>query len=406
MSEAPAGLVDDGGARHLKRGRRMPDIALPTTRAAASALRRLPGRAVVYCYPWTGRPGLPNPPDWDDIPGAHGSTPQLEGLRDLHAGFVQVGAALFALSTQSTDYQREMAARLRLPFEIVSDEAFALQQALALPTFETGGVRYLKRLTLAIRDGRIERVYYPVTAGRPRPRGVRLARHDRSHALKARAPRPTQAEADAIPQGECPCPQRSSSTSISAAPTPISRTSDPGDRAATGAKFEYVPVLLGGVFKLTDNRSPVEPRGHQEQARVPAARDRRFIARHGLTQFKMNPHFPVNTVRSCAAPPRREMDGVFGRYVDAVFRRMWEEGQEDGRPAGIGAALDQAGLDGARVLARIQDQEIKDSPLKNTEASVVRGTFGSPTFFVGNEIFFGKDRLRDVEEEIWPRPGR
>ena len=103
----------------------------------------------------------------------------------------QVGAAVFGLSTQSTAYQGEMAARLGLPFEIVSDEAFALQQALALPTFETGGVRYLKRLTLAVRDGRIERVYYPDRrAGRPRAGSVRLARHDRSHALKRARPRP------------------------------------------------------------------------------------------------------------------------------------------------------------------------------------------------------------------------
>ena len=106
--------------------------------------------AIVYCYPWTGRPGLPNPPSWDDIPGAHGSTPQAEGFRDLYAGFQQVDAAVFGLSTQSTAYQRELVDRLNLPFEIVSDEQFALQRALALPTFATGGVTYLKRLTLAI----------------------------------------------------------------------------------------------------------------------------------------------------------------------------------------------------------------------------------------------------------------
>jgi peroxiredoxin len=183
MSKAPAGLVDDGGARHLKRGRRLPDIALPTTSGRSVSFARLPGRAVVACYPWTGSPGLANPPNWDDIPGAHGSTPQLEGLRDLHAGFVQIGAALFALSAQSTDYQSEMAARLGLSFEIVSDEAFALQQALALPTFETGGVRYLKRLTLAIRDGRIERVYYPVHAPAAHAREVCawLGMTDRTH---------------------------------------------------------------------------------------------------------------------------------------------------------------------------------------------------------------------------------
>lgn len=158
-------LADDGGARHLKRGQRMPDLALPTTAGRIANFSKLGGMAIVYCYPWTGRPGLPNPPAWDDIPGAHGSTPETEGFRDLHAGFLQVETVVYGLSTQTTDYQSELAGRLGLPFELVSDEGFALQRALALPTFATGGVTYLKRLTLAIRDGRIMRVYYPV----PRP---------------------------------------------------------------------------------------------------------------------------------------------------------------------------------------------------------------------------------------------
>src|SRR6185295_17246332 len=115
------------------------------------SLARLEGRTIVYCYPWTGRPGQPNPPDWDDIPGAHGSTPQTEGFRDLYAGFRQVGAEVFGLSTQAGDYQREMAERLRVPFTIVSDEHFVLQRALALPTFAAGGVTYLRRLTLCLR---------------------------------------------------------------------------------------------------------------------------------------------------------------------------------------------------------------------------------------------------------------
>lgn len=167
MTGAPADggagtLPDDGGARHLRRGLPLPDIDLPTTAGRTINLAKLPGLAVVYCYPWTGRPDHPNPPHWDDIPGAHGSTPQAEGFRDLYAGFRQLNAAVYGLSTQPTDYQRELAQRLRLPFELVSDEDFAFQRALALPTFATGGVTYLKRLTLAIRNGRIERVYYPV----------------------------------------------------------------------------------------------------------------------------------------------------------------------------------------------------------------------------------------------------
>jgi peroxiredoxin len=163
MSAAAVGLPDDGGARHLQRGRRMPDIELLTTAGRRVSLARLAGRTIVYCYPWTGRPGAPNPPAWDDIPGAHGSTPQAEGFRNLYDGFRQVGADVLGLSTQSTDYQRELVGRLGLPFEMVSDEGFDLARALSLPTFATGGVTYLKRLTIAIKDGRIERVYYPIT---------------------------------------------------------------------------------------------------------------------------------------------------------------------------------------------------------------------------------------------------
>ena len=183
MSEPPGALADDGGAKHLKRGQRMPDIALPTTAGCGVNFAQLTGRTIVVCYPWTGQPGLPNPPGWDDIPGAHGSTPQMESFRDLHAGFLQVEARVFGLSTQPIAYQGEMATRLALPFEIVSDEDFALQRALALPLFETGGVRYLKRLTLAVRDGRIERVYYPVHAPAAHAREVCawLGMIDRTH---------------------------------------------------------------------------------------------------------------------------------------------------------------------------------------------------------------------------------
>jgi peroxiredoxin len=162
MTAHSATLVDDGATRHLKRGRLLPDIALPTTTGRRVSFGKLPGRAILYCYPWTGRPGLPNPPGWDDIPGAHGSTPQTEGFRNLHVGFEQVGASVFGLSTQPTDYQQELVKRLELPFELVSDVGFELANALSLPTFETGGVTYLKRLTLCLNDGCIERVYYPI----------------------------------------------------------------------------------------------------------------------------------------------------------------------------------------------------------------------------------------------------
>src|SRR5262245_44449323 len=182
MSEArPA--ADDGAARHLRRGRRLPELPLPATSGGTVNLAGLPGRVILYCYPWTGRPGLPNPEGWDDIPGAHGSTPETEGFRDLYAGFRQVGAEVFGLSTQTTAYQREMAERLRLPFAILSDASFALQRALALPTFATGGVTYLKRLTLALKGGAIERIYYPVhpPAAHAREVCAWLGMIDRSH---------------------------------------------------------------------------------------------------------------------------------------------------------------------------------------------------------------------------------
>ena len=181
----------------------------------------------------------------------------------------------------------------------------------------------------------------------------------------------------------------------------------PAVEQRTGAKFIYVPVLLGGVFKLTNNQAPmIQFKGIKNKLEYQQLETRRFIAKHGRTQFKMNPHFPVNTVQIMRGAAAAEMDGGLAPYVDAVFRCMWEEGRKMDDAQVIGTALDQAGLDGARVLARIQDQEIKDRLLKNTEASVARGTFGSPTFIVGDEIYFGKDRLRNVEEEIVAQAGR
>ena len=156
---APA---DDGGARHLARGQAMPDLALPTTTGETVSFARLAGRAVVFCYPWTGRPGAANPPGWDDIAGAHGSTPEAEGFRDLYTAFADLDVAVFGLSTQPTEYQRELADRLALNYALASDAEFRFARALRLPVFEAGGERYLKRLTLVLGDGRIEFVFYPV----------------------------------------------------------------------------------------------------------------------------------------------------------------------------------------------------------------------------------------------------
>lgn len=153
---------DDGRALHLVPGLAVPDIPLSATDGRVLSLARLPGRWVVFVYPWTGRPGLQNPPHWDDIPGAHGSTPEAEGFRDAYRAFRAAGFDVVGLSGQATPDQQEFAGRIRLPFPLVSDAAGALRAALGLSTFETGGVIYLRRLTLVLRDGRIERVVYPV----------------------------------------------------------------------------------------------------------------------------------------------------------------------------------------------------------------------------------------------------
>jgi 2-hydroxychromene-2-carboxylate isomerase len=169
----------------------------------------------------------------------------------------------------------------------------------------------------------------------------------------------------------------------------------------TGATFEYVPILLGGVFKLTNNRSPGEKMaGIKNRLEYERLEVERFVRRHGIGQFTWNPFFPVNTLLIMRGAVAAQLDGVFERYVDDVFKAMWAEPKKMDDPEVVAAVLNQSGLDGASLLARTREPEVKDRLLKNTEASVARGTFGSPTFFVGDEIFFGKDRLRDVEEEI------
>ena len=156
---APA---DDGAADHLP-GAAVPDIELTATDGGSVSLAALPGRTVVYAYPRTGRPGEPSlVDDWDVIPGARGCTPETCGFRDHHAELSAAGAAVFGLSTQDSDYQRELTERLALPFAILSDAGLALTEALRLPTFEAAGHTLLRRLTLIVRDARIEHVFYPV----------------------------------------------------------------------------------------------------------------------------------------------------------------------------------------------------------------------------------------------------
>lgn len=175
----------------------------------------------------------------------------------------------------------------------------------------------------------------------------------------------------------------------------------PGIEKRTGASFVYVPVLLGGVFKLTNNQPPMmQFKDVKNKLEYQQLEMRRFVHKHGLTGFRMNPHFPVNTVQIMRGAVVAAMDGVLPKYVEAVFHHMWEAPKKMDDPGVIRDALGQSGIDGERILQRIQDQDVKDRLLWNTEASVSGGTFGSPTFFVGDEMFFGKDRLREVEEEI------
>ncbi len=154
--------VDDGAADHLRQ-MPMPPISLPSTAGRLVDLSNLGApRTVIYCYPMTGVPGRPLPEGWDRIPGARGCTPQTCGFRDHYQEILQLKAGVFGLSTQTTEYQLEMAGRLRVPFEILSDADFKLCEALRLPTFKVDGTRLLKRLTLVVRGARIEQVFYPV----------------------------------------------------------------------------------------------------------------------------------------------------------------------------------------------------------------------------------------------------
>ncbi|MEO8419974.1 MAG: peroxiredoxin [Hyphomicrobium sp.] len=159
---APVALADDGAARHLVNGLELPDVALPSSRGEMVNLSTRKGASVVYVYPWTGRPGVADPPGWDDIPGAHGSTPETEGFRDLYLRFRAQRIEVFGLSSQPTEHHAELIARLAVPFPLLSDAEFGFKEALGLPTFDAGGTAYLKRLTLFVRDGRLAHAFYPV----------------------------------------------------------------------------------------------------------------------------------------------------------------------------------------------------------------------------------------------------
>ena len=169
----------------------------------------------------------------------------------------------------------------------------------------------------------------------------------------------------------------------------------------TGATFVYLPALLGGIFKATGNRSPAEAfAGIPAKLAYEGKETQRFVRRHGITDFSRNPHFPVNTLLIMRGAIAAEKLGLFAAYVDAVYRAMWVDGRKMDDPEVVKSALAAAGLPAERLLALTQDPDVKAKLIENTEAAVAHGVFGSPSFRVGDELFFGKDRLRDVEEEI------
>lgn len=175
----------------------------------------------------------------------------------------------------------------------------------------------------------------------------------------------------------------------------------PAIEARTGVSFEYIPVLLGGIFKATGNASPaVTLQGIKNKGEYGNIEIRRFLTRHAIDNFEFNPHFPVNTLQLMRGAVYAKMVGFLDRYVDEVYRHMWAEPKKMDDNEVIELAFAESDLPVEELMAAMQDTEVKRALITNTERSVEIGSFGSPTFFVNGEIFFGKDKLRDVEEEI------
>ena len=171
--------------------------------------------------------------------------------------------------------------------------------------------------------------------------------------------------------------------------------------ARTGATFNYIPCLLGGIFKATGNQAPMMAfNGIKGKLDYDALEMQRFIKKHNLSKFAMNPHFPVNTLLLMRGAIAADTDGRLMDYVDAGVAHMWEQGLKMDDPEVYAEAMTKAGFDGADLLARTQDPTVKQKLVDNTSAAVDRGCFGIPTFYVGNEMFFGKERLGQMEEEI------
>lgn len=181
----------------------------------------------------------------------------------------------------------------------------------------------------------------------------------------------------------------------------LSHEAIPAIEKRIGVKFEYFPILLGGIFKATNNRSPAETlAGIKNKGEFHALETERFIKRFNVRPYTFNPFFPVNTLNLMRAAVAARSEGVFEKYVDAVFHHMWVEPKKMDDPDVAMRALTTSGLDAAKLFARAQDPEVKAKLIENTQSAVERGAFGSPTFFVGKEMFFGKEQLREVEEMV------
>lgn len=174
----------------------------------------------------------------------------------------------------------------------------------------------------------------------------------------------------------------------------------PGIEARTGARFDYRPVLLGGVFKLTNNQSPMQAYTNiPNKLNYERLEMQRFIERHQIP-FLMNPHFPVNTLLIMRMATAAAMEGALMELVDTVFPLIWEQGRNLGDPATAIADLTVAGIDAERLAARANDADVKQRLLNTTEDAVKRGAFGSPTFFVDGDIYFGKNTLPEIEARL------
>ena len=180
----------------------------------------------------------------------------------------------------------------------------------------------------------------------------------------------------------------------------------PSIEKRTGVKFNYIPVLLGGIFKATNNKSPFE-----SLADIPVKMKHqkvetdRFLRKHNIMSFKLNPHFPVNTLMLMSGAVAAQAEGVFEPYFKAAYHHMLEDPKKMDDLETFKAAFKSSSIDVDKLMARAQQDDVKKKLIDNTNEAVARGAFGSPTFFVGDEMFFGKDQLREVEDEIVAQKG-